>query len=403
MKKKSYVTKPENQAVLKQLREKMEQKCPEKSREFNIYEHLPSQVPADSGLDVPDFISNLMDHKADTLQRVIPLIRQSVKRGTSISALGGVESKTKTPQEASSSRKQFEFKKGPSAHPRIPPEGTELNLETPEATLPEDKQYVTKESSAIKPEKYKTFEQNRSAHKRTMFEPVKKRIAKQKNTQKPTDKVSKDHIREQAEIIMSQKLDSEQSGMVVTQDPLVKSENHSFEKSLVHEVLKDASKIVNQGSTSSEEGSKKTFTVLTVHVHGDSPPSAISPKYISALKVAKNGRYKDEADLFCENNYQEIPGCVPQEKTKKNSFKENFLESSNSETVTSKLFSIGEVNCHCSVSSGELHICKESIDKKQKELKKKSIYRKRTYFNNWITYYVKNEHVNDSSWSSSNK
>lgn len=412
MKKKSYVSKPENQAVLKQLRDKMEQKYPEKNKEYNIYEHLPAKT--DDDLNVPDFIGGLMEHHTETLQKVIPMIRQSVRRGTSFTAMGTVESKLKTPQESITTKKQFEHDS--KAELRIPPEGTELKLET---TL-DQKQFEAKQSSAAalssgsatKTPKGTTSEQKRSVPSRTLFEPLKQRLEKQKNIAKPTYSTSKDeHIRKQAEIIMAQKLDSEQSGMVVTEDPLAQPETHSFEKKFVNDIAKTASNIVNQEDSLSEDSSKQKFTVLSVHIHGDSPPLGVPPKYINALKVAKNGRYKDEAHLFCENYFQNIPCYSSREKMKKNSFKENFLESSNSETITSKMLSKGEVNCHCSVSSGELHICKENnvVEKKQKNVitsrkKKPSVYSKRTYFNNWITYYVKNEPViNDSSWSSSNK
>lgn len=336
----------------------------------------------------------MVTHSPETLQKVIPLIRQSVKCGTSLLA---IETKQKSSGESSFDTKSTLKTTEETTLKEKQPEGEQNST----AALTEDAVVQTTTETAP--------DQKHSVSKPTLFKPLKK---KEKNMPKQTKSISKDeHTQKQADIIMAQKLDSEQSGMVVTEDPLQISAKYAVSKDFIDDVVKDAARIVNQEDSLADDDSiNRRFTVNTVHIHGDSPPIGLSPKYINALKVAKNGRYQDEANLFCENYYQEIPRRSPKEKKKKNSFKENVLESSNSETITSQALSKGELKCHCSVSSGELHVCKENnVEEKAKNAitcrkKKSCAYRKRTYFNNWITYYVKNDHViNDSSWSSSNK
>lgn len=361
-KKVSYVPKPEGQAVLKQLKDRMEQKCPEKSREYDIYENLPTKVP-DSKMSVPDFISVLMSRPPDTLKKVIPMIRRSVKQGSSFTGEGG---KDEVPIETI-----------------IAPQSK--NIEQEEESFsdlgqPISKQLPTSESAGTFIEQVNISEQEKMV------------VAHKKNYSK-------------TKIIFEQEPSSTTTiGRNQSTSETNVSSQESSQKSKDTTSIKDESKRNPDSDSSKQNKNSDEFTVMTVLVHGNTSPFGDTSKCINALEVARNGRYKDEADLFCENSYpQRPPYDSDGENYKKPSsnHKKNPVDSSNSDTITSKTLSTGEVKCHCSVSSGELHICRDPKHKTVRK-KKKYAFKKKTYFNNWVTYYVTNDGLNDSSWSSYN-
>lgn len=344
--KKDFTTKPENQAVLRQLRDKIEQKCPEKNKNYNIYDKLPQAAP-DSKLSVPGYICDIMSHPPDTLKKVIPIIRGTVKQHASLTSNEEVLKTISAPETSFS--EEVLFSKSLSKANKWTP-SSELGVSEP-----------TKEEG----------QQNSDS----------KQASKLRTEQKPVTESDQNNVKD---------------------NTLDEDESISFEDYVI--VSKDAS---------SEEQDIKKYTVMTVQVHGDSIPLKSHSAQINVLEVAKNGRYKDEEHLFCENGSQEYTCNSPRGRLEDvclHCQQEQYLQSSNSDTITTKTLSTGEIKCNCSVSSGEVHFHNDDMffERKLKLLpssKKKSYaIRKRTYFSNWVTYFVKNDNfVNDSSWSSSNK
>nr|XP_023024398.1 uncharacterized protein LOC111512496 [Leptinotarsa decemlineata] len=145
------------------------------------------------------------------------------------------------------------------------------------------------------------------------------------------------------------------------------------------------------------------YNVSPVLIQGDAMPRRYfeKPPERSPLHAEKNGRYRDEEDLFCESNcpkyeklihekFRAVPASLYKSKLN--------LDSSNSDTITNseRVLSEGEVRCECSVSIGEFHACrrKRSPSKFRRphsflaEERGAEIRKRRTYFNNWVTYYL---------------
>ncbi|KAG5890006.1 hypothetical protein JTB14_032629 [Gonioctena quinquepunctata] len=172
-----------------------------------------------------------------------------------------------------------------------------------------------------------------------------------------------------------------------------------------------------------EEVSNHRYTAHPVQIQGDHV-SAIRqfeklPDFANAspLRIGKNGRYKDEENMFCESNAPKYENLLHKKfgNVSRDPYNSNLnLDSSNSDTIThtDRITSEGEVRCECSVSIGEMHPCKargrfsSSRFKGQRPLVAEEhvfpFRRRRTYFNNWITYYMNRNVVslNDSSSTS---
>lgn len=167
-----------------------------------------------------------------------------------------------------------------------------------------------------------------------------------------------------------------------------------------------------RASTNSNQHSEN-FTVLPVScAHGDSLYLKNDSEYINALEIAQNGRYKDEAELFCERSVPVPPEYFSRNGTFNKHLGDHIghdLSSSKSDVTTVTSLSAGEVTCQCSVSNGEIHSCAGQLvlDSKEKSLfshKKKNdcAFMKTTYFNNWLTFYVQNDRrLNDKLFFSS--
>lgn len=161
--------------------------------------------------------------------------------------------------------------------------------------------------------------------------------------------------------------------------------------------------------------SKEDYTVLSVQVHGDCVPNS-STLMDSHLKLGKNGRYKDEENLFCDN-YPKLTNLALRRRALKtiprySHFNKHKLDSSSCDTVSvDPSLSEGEVKCHSNVSIGEVHRRprQDQFSKfRQKVMHKNQgsqagvIRERRTYFNHWITYYInKNASIPLLSHSSS--
>lgn len=359
----SYIPNIEEQATLKQIKTKINDKIPQQSRDVDIYAKL-SKTATDDEVAVPEFVSVLISRSPATLQKVIPMIRKSVKLRSSLFGTNtdsedvNVSKKAVRHEDVISPAKEFsEQILSIHAHEIVSKPGTSSSKQVKSHTKPEGKKRVSKP---------------KTAEKNTIL------------TKDALRKKEEDNIKPDSNIIS-------------------KSSTSNTEKD-----LKDPN-----NDSSKENKYSNDFSVMAVHVHGDSLLLSNPADYINALEVTQNGRYKDEATLFCQNDYPEYsPYYSNREYTKMSlNYKEMILDSSNSDTIASKTLSDGEVKCHCSVSSGELHRCKGNnvLEARQNTVlsrtkKKKYPYKKRSYFNNLVTYYIKNDHtVNDSSWPNSKK
>ncbi|XP_030745559.1 uncharacterized protein LOC115874530 [Sitophilus oryzae] len=189
------------------------------------------------------------------------------------------------------------------------------------------------------------------------------------------------------------------------------------------------------------KSSKNDKNVNYCFVEGpSSPPLSLQ---FSPLQLAKNGRYKDEENLFAPT-ISLLPTPSQQTYTKhdthsirdkeiqrlrllaiaRNRLRRFSPDTSNSDTITTNSLSEGEIRCKHSVSNGELHLCNtrpiKSVRLKRNILTNKydllssrkwrhfdfcdptvTIEERRNHFNNWVTYYIKQqERINDSSNSS---
>lgn len=355
---------PESRAVLKQLRNKMEQKCPEEPWEINIYDNLPKES-SDKPVFVPEFLGGLMSRSREDLEKVIPLIRRSVQQRTSIS----------TSKRRKSITKQH------------------LSAQTANV-ITEPEELITKKE-VISNTVNGTFV-NKTSHDEINVNPLTDLNSIYEREQMKNVPCYDEHITKSAQV------DDGSSNNLRQEDNLISRTVNSINDKNSENNIYDSPTVNNTKPT-----------VMSVHVHGDFLSFAEVNKFINALEVTQNGRYKDEANLFCETTYQKIPSNsnsterdINQSITSNN----NFFDISTSHIVTSKSLSKGEVKCKCSVSSGELHICKDNDIESQKKtnvlsqkIQRKHSF-KRTYFKNWITYYVKNDpDLNDSSKNGSNK
>ncbi|KAH1027107.1 hypothetical protein HUJ05_000675 [Dendroctonus ponderosae] len=163
----------------------------------------------------------------------------------------------------------------------------------------------------------------------------------------------------------------------------------------------------------------------------DSQNGTTSVNYLLSqhLELGKNGRYRDEENLFAQVPHPKIVKPVKELKIPQRDQEiarprprhqlHRFLpDTSNSETVTSNSLSEGEVRCKHSVSNGEIHPCRSrwpprrqrtiltkrnfplplthheahnrgTLGKFNLDDPKLAIEQRRNYFNNWVTYYVK--------------
>ncbi|XP_018579474.2 uncharacterized protein LOC108917397 [Anoplophora glabripennis] len=170
-----------------------------------------------------------------------------------------------------------------------------------------------------------------------------------------------------------------------------------------------------KNSSSKAKQSKNDFTVLSMQIHGDCVPND-SNLMNSHLKLGKNGRYKDEENLFCENR-PKVASLPLRRRMLKNTPRSNYVnkyafDSSSGDALSVEpSFSEGEIKCHSSVSIGEVHR-KPQLDHFSKFRPKIThnnpssdanvIRERRTYFNHWITYYInKNARIPLLSQSSS--
>lgn len=114
------------------------------------------------------------------------------------------------------------------------------------------------------------------------------------------------------------------------------------------------------------------------------------------LKLHLNGRYEDEAELFCPPSYPKYED-IPTER------KQAYTATIHTDTTTESS-SEGEIKCHCSTSIGEIHLCRyaRNIKARAQYLKKHpekflryemgdpkvNVIGKKVYNSNWISYYV---------------
>lgn len=114
------------------------------------------------------------------------------------------------------------------------------------------------------------------------------------------------------------------------------------------------------------------------------------------LKLHSNGRYADEAELFCSPSYPKYEN-IPFQK------KQAYTATIHTDTP-SESSSEGEIKCHCSTSIGEIHLCRyaRNIKARAQYLKKHpdkllkyemgdpnvNVIGKKVYNSNWVAYYV---------------
>lgn len=309
-------TSTEKQATFRQLKEKFNQQ--HKENQVDIYENLPVSVSGEDVLCVPEFVSVLVSHPPDVLNKVIPMIRKS-------RPLHFIKNAKNDRQQNATT----------SSHPDT------LNADSIQTC---------------------------------------KKIAKPTSDVKISlTELNHENVKELEKDIPNAQDQEKQMSLLRTKER-------------------------NRESKDKDDN----FTVMTLEMQGNTLKAEPLIIYPSALEIAQNGRYIDEADLFCENIYTNHAPCESaKENVKKNVLPHNIVDSSNSDSITSYSLSDGEVKCHCSVSSGEIHKCSKrdgSLFSKQNPIvtsKPKHIVKKLNYFNNWVTYYVSNDEVNDSSWYSS--
>lgn len=335
----------ESQAMMKQLRNKMEQKCPEESWEVSIYDNL-SIKSSKAGVNVPEFIGGLMTRSCEQLEKVIPLIRKSVHKRSSV--LPSYRKKSETEREETDQIKKI----------------------------------FAEEENAINKEDIINSPTNDTSPRRISQEQI--------NIYSTTDY--------KAERVQLKKVNNKSEKILSQNDKIITK-----------------TKVKNEEKNRYDSTENKKPTVSSVHVHGDFLPLTKADKFLNVLEVSHNGRYVDEANLFCDTVHQRrFPYYTVTDKNIKEYLTEkmNLLDLSTSDIFTLKSLSKGDVKCKCSGSSGELHICKcenyiKSEQRRSKILpkkRKKTALKKRTYFNNWITYFVRNDQdLNDSSWNSSYK
>ncbi|KAH0998792.1 hypothetical protein HUJ04_003320 [Dendroctonus ponderosae] len=173
----------------------------------------------------------------------------------------------------------------------------------------------------------------------------------------------------------------------------------------------------------------------------DSQNGTTSVNYLLSqhLELGKNGRYRDEENLFAQVPHPKIVKPVKELKIPQRDQEiarprprhqlHRFLpDTSNSETVTSNSLSDGKVRCEHSVSNGKIHRCRSrwpprrqrtiltkrnfplplthheahnrgALGKFNLDDPKLSIEQRRNYFNNWFTYYLKPQDVYESTTS----
>lgn len=187
---------------------------------------------------------------------------------------------------------------------------------------------------------------------------------------------------------------------------LKKESSKKYDSSI--EVVKDKKNSKSKHSTEDQ-------TVLSVQIHGDCLPRNAN-LIDSHLKLAKNGRYKDEENMFCDN-YSKLTNLALRRRVVKNVPKysqvnKHMLDSSSCDTVSVEpSLSEGEVKCHSSLSVGEVpkrpqlnqfSKIRQKVMYKNQGSEANLIRERRTYFNHWITYYInKNASIPLLSHSSS--